>query len=76
GIIGYVIIVSASFLWAVVWWRLWMYHGAWGGMNFLSALELLHGERRYDGVFIEMFITLFLVFIVTMWMVKWCVRRR
>lgn len=53
--------LPASLAVAVVWWRLWMYHGFFGPPPVLKPFFSLDGEAVYDRVLGEMFVLAWLL---------------
>ena len=46
---------------AIIWWRMWLYHGWIGSPQVLTKLLRVDGEASYNVVMIEMFIICLLI---------------
>ena len=56
----------ASYILAMIWWHLWMYHGAFAAPDFLRPFLEWDGERAYDRALLEMFLTVWVPMVVLM----------
>ena len=60
----YVLILICILGLAIVWWRLWLYHGFVAPIHFLHWLIATDGEAAYDLALIEMLVHLAFIYMV------------